>query len=169
MAKRGRPRKRGGLVRADLKKKELAPADGFDEREDLVSNGERGPSNGEDAGTRRSPGGVAALWGDLEKDLVENEVAEGSVERSPYLRALQQGFERGGDGIEADSKLIKEGDFPVNKGKEAQRSATSDDSEWCSVRLGSGAARRGFVAVGVPLAGESSGSRFEVLGVEGDW
>ncbi|GAB2296476.1 hypothetical protein Dimus_030591, partial [Dionaea muscipula] len=101
MAKRGRPRKRGGLAHSQVTprvpmhavcdRKKVAHSSGksIDLQIGIVEGVDNLPRSA-DAQIRRKVMMPIELWGDEEGDLVENQVTTESSRGSPYMSALKR-------------------------------------------------------------------------------
>ncbi|GAB2279473.1 hypothetical protein Dimus_014112 [Dionaea muscipula] len=184
MAKRGRPRKRGGLARVAVNPRVVSrveervekvaidvPADDFLKDVQLEEGIEVRPPSGrselKSVGVSKLP---IELWGDDEGELVENRVTVEADLGSPFLCAVR----RKPEGIETERRPLT-GNRDLNRGvgvelqlvdrsSGSQGKAIIREDEWQLVRGRAASGNACSSAQKLQLQGESSGSRFSVLG-----
>ncbi|GAB2265468.1 hypothetical protein Dimus_000522 [Dionaea muscipula] len=160
MAKRGRPRKRGGATRADVNPRVSIVGSAGAQNEKVLPDEEVHVFSDSRADVQSTLEGLGIVWADEEDEQIENVVAVDLVRGAPYRTAVQSSLEEKGANSDLESNPMAGNRDRFHNGRPMEKKLMSD--EWIPARkpaLVAGSACRPASS----KMGEASGSRFCVL------
>ncbi|GAB2289188.1 hypothetical protein Dimus_023491 [Dionaea muscipula] len=165
MAKRGRPRKRGGLLRADfVSRASIAGSEGVRNGQGLDVDSLRVSIVGSEDVVVSCPYEkmLPEVWADEEGEVIENLVTLEPTNRSLYQSALQRGVRDKGDGTGLEPRPMA-GNRDLNKGMRLSRKPRRDEE----IVISKEAVQEGLDFWALSLIGYVLGDRVPFSVIEG--